>query len=475
MPICHYCKREIETDWNYCHYCNKPLITNVDIELDKRIQQSHDESPFYYSEVAAEEENYETHAYYDEEIEDNLEKIEQELAEKEQMGESIGDLLLKKASLFYKKRDFESTMKNLELALRNFNQDNDLLNTAISHNEIGLIHEERGYFEQAIYSFDSALSILKQIDDQQKVIQVLNNLGNVYYALKEWEEAYNKYQAALDISEKLGYELDSVRTSSNLVEILFILKDYDRIIKILKRNENFFKENENIYGIIQTRIKFGKLYYYYGEVYYDQSYKFLNEALALTERIKDQVSIYDKARLEWECYLYLGKLNLMWDNDTDAEDFFLKSLSTIRTFEIQDHIKEGIVLEDIASFHALRGEDESAIEYYDFASEIYEKFGDKEKVAELSAKIGKIYNEYVQNKDKTIEYYQKALSLYENLNSSKQAAIILERLGDLSMAAQDIESALDYLERAKLHYEEIEAISEKKMITEKINSIIKVN
>ncbi|MHA1107004.1 MAG: hypothetical protein ACTSPN_15020 [Promethearchaeota archaeon] len=67
------------------------------------------------------------------------------------------------------------------------------------------------------------------------------------------------------------------------------------------------------------------------------------------------------------------------------------------------------------------------------------------------------------------------MSLYENLNSSKQAAIILERLGDLSMAAQDIESALDYLERAKLHYEEIEAISEKKMITEKINSIIKVN
>ncbi|MHA1192503.1 MAG: tetratricopeptide repeat protein [Promethearchaeota archaeon] len=216
------------------------------------------------------------------------------------------------------------------------------------------------------------------------------------------------------------------------------------------------------------------MYYYYGEVYYDQSYKFLNEALVLIERIKDQISIYDKARLEWECYLYLGKLNLMWDNDADAEDFFLKSLSTIRTFEIQDHIKEGIVLEDIASFHALRGEDESAIEYYDFASEIYEKFGDKEKVAELSAKIGKIYNEYVQNKDKSFEYYQKALNLYEKLNSSKQAAIILERLGDLSMATQDIESALDYLERAKLHYEEIEDISEIELITKKIDSINKV-
>ena len=467
MPYCHYCKREVEMDWKYCHYCNKPLITNVDIELDKRIQQSHDESPFYYSEVTAEEENYETQAYYDEEIEDSLEKIEQELAEKEQMGESIGDLLLKKASLFYKKRDFKSTLKNLELALRNFNQDNDLLNTAISHNEIGLIHEERGYFEQAIYSFDSALSILKQIDDQQKIIQVLNNLGNVYYALKEWEEAYNNYQKALDISEKYQFELDSVRTSSNLVEILFILKDYDRIIKILKRNESFFKENENIYGIIQTRIKFGKLYYYYGENYYDQSFKFLNEALNLVERIKDQISIYDRARLEWECYLYLGKLNLMWDNDADAEDFLLKSLSTIRTFEIQDHIREGIVLEDIASFHALRGEDESAIEYFTYASEIYEKFGDKEKIAEISAKIGKIYEEYVQNNDKAFEYYQKSLNLYENLNSSKQAAIILERLGDLSITANDTENAIDYLERAKLLYEEIEDISKIELIKKK--------
>ncbi|MCJ7650463.1 MAG: tetratricopeptide repeat protein, partial [Candidatus Lokiarchaeota archaeon] len=282
-----------------------------------------------------------------------------------------------------------------------------------------------------------------------------------------------KYQAALDISEKFEYELDSVRTSSNLVEILFILKEYNRIIKILKRNESYFKENENIYGIIQTRIKFGKLYYYYGEVYYDQSFKFLNEALDLIERIKDQVSIYDKARLEWECYLYLGKLNLMWDNDADAEDFFLKSLSTIRTFEIQDHIKEGIVLEDIASFHALRGEDESAIEYYNYASEIYEKFGDKEKIAELSAKIGKIYNDYVQNKDKSIEYYQKSLNLYELLNSSKQSAIILERLGDLSIANRDIESAIDYFERAKLHYEEIENITKIESINKKINSINK--
>ena len=474
MPICHYCKHEIETDWKYCHHCNKPLITNVDMELNKRIQQSHDESPFYYSEAGVEEVIYDVQSFYDEEIEEKLKKIEQELTEKEKRGESIGDLLLKKASLFYKKRDFESTLKNLELALRNFSEDNDLLNIAISHNEIGLLHEERGYFEQAIYNFDSALSILKQIDDQQKVIRVLNNLGNVYYVLKEWEEAYNKYQAALDISEKFEYELDSVRTSSNLVEILFILKEYNRIIKILKRNESYFNDNENIYGIIQTRIKFGKLYYYYGEVYYDQSFKFLNEALDLIERIKDQVSIYDKARLEWECYLYLGKLNLMWDNDADAEDFFLKSLSTIRTFEIQDHIKEGIVLEDIASFHALRGEDESAIEYYNYASEIYEKFGDKEKIAELSAKIGKIYNEYVQNKDKTIAYYQKALNLYEKLNSSKQAAIILERLGDISIGIQDIESAIDYLERAKLHYEEIEDISEIDLITKKIDSINKV-
>ncbi len=473
MPICHYCKREIESDWKYCHYCNKPLITNIDIDLNKRIQQSHDESLFYYSEAGMDEENYDVDVYYNEEIEEKLKKIEQELSGKEQMGEPIGDLLLKKASLYYKKRDFESTLKNLELALSNFSEDDDSMNIAVSHNEIGLLHEERGYFEQAIYHFNSALCILQKLDDQQKIIQVLNNLGNIYYVLKEWDEAYNKYQEALDISEKHEYEFDSVRTSSNLVEILFILKDYDRIIRILKRNESFFKENENAYGLIQTQIKFGKLYYFYGEIYYDQSYHFLNQALEIVERIKDQISIYDKARLEWECFLYLGKLNLMWDNDADAEDFFLKSLSTIRTFEIQDHIKEGLVLEDIARLHALRGEDESTIEYYNYASEIYEKFGDKEKVAELSVKIAKIYYDYIQNKMKSIEYYQKALNLYEFLNSPKQVAMILERLGDVSIANKDIENALEYFERAKLHYEEIENISEIDLIKEKIHSIKK--
>ena len=52
----------------------------------------------------------------------------------------MGDLLLNKASLHYKKRDLVSALKNLELALQNFLEEKNFLKVAISHNEIGLIH-----------------------------------------------------------------------------------------------------------------------------------------------------------------------------------------------------------------------------------------------------------------------------------------------------------------------------------------------
>jgi tetratricopeptide (TPR) repeat protein len=112
-------------------------------------------------------------------------------------------------------------------------------------------------------------------------------------------------------------------------------------------------------------------------------------------------------------------LNLLWDNDIEAEDFLLKSLEAVRTFEIADNIKEGIVLENIGNMYTLRGEDQKAIEYYNFAREIYEKFGDHQKVAEMFSSIGRINQEYLQNYIESIKAYNNALKIYEELEDTQ--------------------------------------------------------
>jgi len=468
MRFCPYCERQIEDDWSYCRYCNKPLITSIDFGLSRKAKQKPDGHSFNYMDYEEEEKNFEINLIDDEGLKQQLLDIENELKEKEMLGEPVGDLLINKASLYYKQRDLERALKNLEMALSNFKSEENDLKIAICHNEIGLIQEESGFFEQAIYHFERTLEILNQLKDFHKVVQVLNNLGNIYLQIKDIEHSYEAYQDALNIAEREELEFEAIKSASNLVETLFDLRDYDRIKKILLNNINYFEEKNDIYGMIQTLVKYGKLYYLLGKDNYEMSYQKLQQALTLIDKIKDKTSIYTIAHLEWECYLYLGLLAITWDNDIEAENLFLKSLEAIRTFEFRDNIKEGIVLENLAKLYTLKGEDQKAIDYFKVTLEIYEKFGDKSKIAEIKHNIGKIFYDFLQDQTKSVQYLEEALEIYEDLNYMKQAAIINSFLGDIYQKSEKLDLAQSFYTRAKNHYDELQdeynsAILEKKL------------
>ncbi|MFX0031564.1 MAG: tetratricopeptide repeat protein [Candidatus Hodarchaeota archaeon] len=466
---CPYCKELVERHWFYCHKCGKPLITNLDNFLKDDSSSSYKESSSFYSNF--EEEELDPSLIKNEELEYQLMDIDNELRQKEIQGELMGNLLLKKASIYYKARDFSNAISNLELALKNFLEGKDLLQVAICHNEIGLIHEEGGYFDQAIYHFDEALNTLRQLEDHIKIIQVLNNLGNVYYIIKDLEKSYEYYQQALTLAEEHHFELEAVKSASNLVEILFNFKDYDRISKILKRNLEFFERDQDLYGVIQTLVKYGKLNYFLGEINYEESYQYFNNALNLIDKIQDRISIYLKAKLEWECYFYRGKLNLLWDNEVLAEDNLVKALEAIRKFEIEDHINEGIVLEDLADLYLLKGQYKKSIEYLNFTAEIFKKYGDKAKIAEIKRNIAKIYSFNLQNAMKARVIYEQALEIFENLDYIKQAAEILNSLGDLCINENNFQDALNFFKRSKLYYQDLQDQYNIDLLTEKINSL----
>jgi tetratricopeptide (TPR) repeat protein len=471
MNNCPFCKQPIESYWTYCRNCNKPLITNIDDELSKRLFSHSDGASYHSDGFEEEEESYDVNVVDDESIELELTELEAQLTESEKLGKDMGNLLLAKASLFYKTRDFPEALKNLELALENFLDEKDFLNAIVCHNELGLIHEETGFFDQAIYHFDRALNTLEGLNDYIKKIQVLNNLGNVYFLINDLEHSYKYYQDALNLAEQENLELDAIKTSSNLVEVLISLKDFDRVKKILKINLEYFTIINDVYGIIQTRIKYGKLYYHLGEDYYDQSFNCLTGVLTLIDTIKDHTSFIIQKKLEWECFLFLGHLYSLWDNDLEAEDYFLKSLEAVRTFEVQENIKEGIVLEAIAEFYSLKGEDGKAIDYYRYSKDIYQKFGDKLKIGEMKYHVATIFQNYIQDEQKAIIYYEEALEIFESLNNTKMAAEILNKLGDMYVSKQMFEQALSKFERAKKFYVESEDDNNKNIVTEKINSL----
>ncbi|MFX1500880.1 MAG: hypothetical protein ACFFDH_07950 [Promethearchaeota archaeon] len=471
MKTCPYCKSPIEEHWSYCRNCNKPLITNLEDVLENNVRFVYNEPELYHLDLEEENSKYHDIIINDEEIDKKIEEIDITLSNKEVLGEFIpGSLLLEKSSLYYRKRDIPKAITNLELALNNFEEENDLLNIAICHNELGIIQEDNGYFDQAIYHFNMSLEILNKLDDKSKIIKVFNNLGNVYFLIKDLEQSFHYYQEAYKLSQQENLIFEEAKSSSNLVEVLFLLKDYEQIKRILEKNLDYFEGNEDAFGVITTEIKYGKLYYLIGEDY-NESHQHLIKALEIIDKVKDKITVYVKAKLEWECFFYLGQIYRLWDNLTKAENLFLQSLEAVRIFEFEDNIKEGDILENLAELNISKGDIGKAIDYYDLACEIFYKFGDKRKNADLKYKMGKIYLEYMENTLKAINYIEEALNIYEDLEYTKECAIIYHKLGDIYLLKGMIDMAISNFESAKDYYHNIEDDYSMNLLKEKINSL----
>ncbi|MCK4480788.1 MAG: tetratricopeptide repeat protein, partial [Candidatus Lokiarchaeota archaeon] len=226
----------------------------------------------------------------------------------------------------------------------------------------------------------------------------------------------------------------------------------------------------DIYGMIQTNFKFGKLYYMMGEDF-SESLQHLTKALELIELIKGKITVYIKAKLEWECFLYLGKIYSLWDNLTKAENLFLQSLEAVRIFEIGDNIKEGEILENLAELYLSKGDIDKSIEYYDLSCEIFYKFGDNRKNAELKFKIGKIILEFEEDTPKAINYIEEALNIYEDLEYIKECAIIYHKLGDIYLHKGITEQAISNFESARDYYQKMQDDYSANLLNEKIKSL----
>ena len=222
-------------------------------------------------------------------------------------------------------------------------------------------------------------------------------------------------------------------------------------------------------------MKLGKLGYYLGSNSYKYSHKNLVDALDLIYILKDQTSISVKAQLKWECYLYLGKLNSLSNNYKEAEDYLFKSLEEIRLFELGESLNEAKILKDLAKLYEVKGEYKNAIDYYSLSNEIYYKFGDEYKVAQLLRKMARIYLDKLENETEAIKNYEKALEIFEDQNYLKESADVLHRIGEIYVTKGIIELALSNWEKAKRYYADLLDEVNLNLITEKIKSLINSN
>ena len=104
---------------------------------------------------------------------------------------------------------------------------------AVYRNQIGLVHEEKGEFKEAVECYKDALELLKELKCLGSEDEALfrRNLANVYVRQEKYKEAEEEAEKAFKIRLKiLGNHPDTVRSIFQLGVIQANLKAFDKAL-----------------------------------------------------------------------------------------------------------------------------------------------------------------------------------------------------------------------------------------------------
>ena len=448
MKKCPYCKASIDDFNSYCPYCEKPLISNLNKRHSERINQ----------------------------IDIGSNKAESDFLngngkEPEIYDENLGQQYLKKASFYLRKKEFLDALKNLNLAIGYFKETNDSFNLAISHNELGLIQEENGYYDDSIFQFEQAIKNFEKIKEKSKLILAYNNLANVYYIIKDIEHSYDFYNKALQLAQQSNLTSEEIKTSSNLVDVLFLLKEFNKIEKTLNRNLEYFNQIKDFYGSIVTLIKLGKLYYKLNSKNYQKSLEKLSKALEAINKSEEKVSKDILNQVRWECLFYLGKLHRKIEDFQNSKNYFLRSLDAIRLYEDKESLDQAKIQKNLGKLYIDKGDYKNAIDCFNLSCKIFHKFGEDFQEARYKFKMAQIYYDQIGNEYEAINLYEESLEIFEDINYTQKSAEILLKLGDIYNNRGNVDLAISNWSQAKEYYEILKDEYKATIITEKIRSL----
>ena len=100
--------------------------------------------------------------------------------------------------------EFEKSRGYHELALREFQEAENLAQVAFSLNNLGVMAQLRGDFAAAAAFYESSLSVCRQIGDRSGSATPILNIGHIHRDVSEFERAAESYTECLDIARESG-------------------------------------------------------------------------------------------------------------------------------------------------------------------------------------------------------------------------------------------------------------------------------
>jgi tetratricopeptide (TPR) repeat protein len=308
--------------------------------------------------------------------------------------------------------------------------------TAMIHDKLAFVAEERGQLDEATEIYRKALALHEESGDRDGAAQSLRHLGSVAVDRGRWDEAERHYRDALDIFRETAEDLYSVQLT------------YDGLGKLAERRgrlaeaEEWYAESLALAeqrhdwdGTARCLYNLGMLSRQRGQL--AEAERWYRRCLTLAERARDRPGLAS-------VYSELGMVALLRGQD-EAEEWFRRSRAIHEELGDRSHL--AVVCRQLGLVAMARRQMDEAARLLSDSLAIEEDIGQRDGMLECYQLLGGL--EHGRGRlDEAERWLRDALALAGEMGHGYRAAACHVQLGMLARARGDSAEALEQTVRA---------------------------
>lgn len=350
----------------------------------------------------------------------------------------LGLYFLGTADFFAQLEDWPAAENDYQQAVKHFEASSEPSDRAIALNNLALVMQEQGRYEEATACYQQVVEIYAAISNQVGLGHTLSNLASVADQRGEWESAITYYQQSIAVLEKTEARHDLASVYGNLGVAHESLgrwteaeTSYLRCVDIVDEMGESLSEPG-----IRVLMNLGQLYAKQGDG--EKAIQVYSQALEISQELEDD-------QVESSIWNNLGTVHTRLKQHQNAAECFQKSLELAQ--RRGDRQAEALALCNVGSSFQDLGQIELAMMCFNNSLAISEELEDQYGIARAKNNLAVLYED-MQQYDQSLAYYENSAATLMDIGDNYRAittlvniGTLLARMGRFSEAQRVVEQA----------------------------------
>jgi CHAT domain-containing protein len=193
-------------------------------------------------------------------------------------------------------------------------------------NNIGVLYETQGNYEQALNYYQKSLELAKTLENDRGIARTLNNMGVIHYRQRHYDLALQCYHESLTLKKSSEDQVGIANTLQNIGEVHRRQGNYAQALRSYQESLGLWKTMEAKAGIASALSSMGDVYKAQRE--YPQALDFYQKSLTLAEDVGDPDAIF-------RCYWDFGEVYREQGRKQEAIAAYQKAVEMIESMRSQ--------------------------------------------------------------------------------------------------------------------------------------------